>query len=70
MQSTSYIVLPIPDHAFFKQTVLQKDFGEGLLKLGAFCTKSLDFAAAGVPFGIAGQPFLTSFQKLLAPFVI
>src|SRR6204780_2175348 len=41
MQDTSCLVLPIPAHTFFKQTVLQGQIGHHLLQCGGLTTKIL-----------------------------
>lgn len=39
---TSFAVLPIRDHAFFEQVVLEGDLGQRLLELAGFGAELLD----------------------------
>src|ERR1700692_1865647 len=60
MQDTSCLVLPIPAHTFFKQTVLQGQIGHHLLQCGGLTTKILHLARGCSSRRITGQPTLKS----------
>src|SRR5690606_19234060 len=70
MRRTSFAVLPIRDHAFFEQAVLEGNLGEGLLELSGFGAQRLDLIGGGLTGGIAGEPLLAGFEELLGPAVI
>src|SRR6202167_217299 len=55
MQDTSCLVLPIPAHTFFKQTVLQGQIGHHLLQCGGLTTKKLH-PPTGRPARRGGRP--------------
>ena len=67
---TSCAVSPIPDHAFFKQPVLQHLFGKHLLEVMHLTAQVLDLARGCLAGGIARKPLPASFQKLLRPAVV
>src|ERR1700722_1691061 len=70
MQDTSCLVLPIPAHTFFKQTVLQGQIGHHLLQCGGLTTKILHLARGCSSRRITGQPTLAGLQEFLRPTVI
>src|SRR5215471_2579739 len=70
MRSISCDILPIRDHAFFEQAVLEGDLGQRFLELAGFGAQHLDLIGARLAGGIAGQPLLAGLQELLAPSVV
>jgi hypothetical protein len=70
MRDTSFAVLPIRDHAFFEQAVLEGDLGQCLLELAGFGTQRLDLIGRRLTSGVAGKPLLASLKELLGPAVI
>ena len=64
------MVLPIPDHTFFQQAILQHSLGQGLFQLYGLLPQGLDLATGCLTLYVARQPLAASFQKLLAPAVI
>ena len=70
MRDISFLVSPIPDHAFFEQPVLQHLLGQRLpevARLGTQCAfTSLRGRLAG---GVAGKALLAGLQELLRPTV-
>ena len=65
MRDTSFLVSPIPDHAFFKMPVFQHLLGKCFLEIAGLGTQRLHFIAGGLTRRIARQTFLARFQKLL-----
>jgi hypothetical protein len=63
-------VVPIRDHAFFEQPVLEQDVGQRLLEGAHLSAQLLDLAGRRLAFGVTRQPLLAGFQELLRPFVI
>ena len=53
-------VLPIRDHAFFEQAVLEGDLGQCLLELAGFGTQRLDLIGRRLTSGVAGKPLTAS----------
>jgi hypothetical protein len=70
MRSTSCDVLPIRDHAFFEQAVLEGDLGQRLLELTGFGAERLDLVGRRLANGVAGQPLLAGLEELLGPSVV
>src|SRR5450755_3671404 len=70
MRGISCDVLPIPDHAFFEQAVLQRRLGQRLLELARLCPQHLHLVGGGLTCRVAGQPPLAGLQELLRPAVI
>ena len=70
MRGISFVVSPIRDNAFFKKPQFQGLLGNNFFQLTRLATKSRHLARGGCSGGIAGKPALSSFQKLLRPFVI
>jgi hypothetical protein len=70
MQRTSFAVLPIREHAFFEQTVLEGNLGEGLLELAGFAAELPDLVGRCLSGGVTGEPLLASFEELLGPSVV
>ena len=64
------MVVPIRDHAFFKQPVLEQDIGQRLLEGAHLTAQFLDLAGRRLAFGVARQALLAGFQELLRPFVV
>ena len=70
MRDISYIVVPIRDHAFFKQPVLESQIGNAFFQGARLPTQVLHFAAGGRTGSIASKPALSSFHEVLGPGVI
>ena len=70
MRDTSFLVAPMPDHAFFEQPVLQHLLGQSLLQITRLGTKRFHLIGGGLACRIAGQALLACFQELLRPTVI
>ena len=70
MRRTSFAVLPIRDHAFFEQAVLEGGFGQRLLELSRLGAQRLDLVGGRLARRVAGEPLLAGFEKLLGPAVI
>src|SRR5687768_10518614 len=69
-RSSRCAVLPIRRHAFFEQTVLQRELSHDLLQSRGFATQVLDLIRGSRPRRIAGQPLLARLEELLRPAVI
>ena len=63
-------VLPIRDHAFFEQAVLERGFRQRLLELARLGSQRLDLVRSGLARGIASEPLLAGLQELLGPAII
>src|SRR5436309_8125517 len=63
-------ILPIREHAFFKQAVLQRRFGQRLLQLARLGPQRFDLVGRRLARRIAGEPALAGLQELLRPAVI
>jgi hypothetical protein len=59
-----------PDHAFFEQTVLEGQIGDGLLEGGRLDPKIFHLGARCLACGVARQAALPGFEELLRPAVI
>src|SRR5688572_30845294 len=70
MRDTSFAVLPIRDHAFFEQAVLERGFCQCLLELARLGSQRLDLVRSGLARGIASEPLLAGLQKLLGPAIL
>ena len=70
MLNISYIIAPIPDYAFFEQTVLKNLLGKGFFKLTCFAAQTFDFRCIGFAFSITRQAFLACFEKVFRPTII
>jgi hypothetical protein len=70
MRGISFAVLPIRDHAFFKQSVLEGDLGERFLELAGFGAELLDLVGRRLAGGVTSEPLLTGLEKLLGPTVV
>ena len=70
MRDISFLVAPIPDHAFFEQPVLQHLLGQRLLEVARLGTQRLHLIAGGLACGIPGQTLLARLQELLRLAVI
>jgi hypothetical protein len=65
MRDTSCLVVPIRDHAFFEQTGLEGEIGDGLLEGGSLGPKVFHLGARCLTCGIARQAALPGFEELL-----
>src|SRR6185503_15432226 len=70
MRRASFAVLPIRDHAFFEQAVLERGFCQRLLELARLGSQRLDLVRSGLARGIASEPLLAGLQELLGPAII
>src|SRR3981081_1060880 len=67
MRDISCDILPIRDHAFFEQAVLQRRLGQRLLELARLCPQSFHLVGGGLTGRVAGETPLARFQELLRP---
>src|SRR5579863_3489836 len=70
MRDISCDILPIRDHAFFEQPVLEGDLGQRLLELAGFGTERLDLIGGRLTGGITREPLLAGLEELLGPPVV
>src|SRR5215475_6997369 len=70
MRGISCAALPIPDHAFFEQSVLERQLGYDLLQSAGLSAQVLDLIRGGGSRRVTRQPLLARFQKVLRPAVI
>src|SRR5262249_18415140 len=70
MRNTSRSVLPIPENAFFEQTVFDQDLSQGFLELARLSLELLDLVRGRLTRRVAGEPFLARLQELLRPTVV
>ena len=68
--TTSFGILPIPDHAFFEDAIFQRQVRHDLLQIAHLALQAAYFPGRCLALGIAGEPPLASFQELLRPGVI
>ena len=57
-------------HTFFKQAVLNQDFGQRLFELPGLSLEILDLVRGRLPRRVAGEPLLACLQELLRPTII
>ena len=67
MRDTSFVVVPIREHAFFEQSQLQSLFSHDLFQITGFPTKVFDFSRGRRTRRVARQTLLPCFQELLRP---
>ena len=70
MRDTSFVVAPIPEHAFFEKAQLQGLFGHDLFKSRGFPTQVLYLVRRCRTCCVPSQALLPSFKELLGPAVI
>src|ERR1700687_2863475 len=70
MPDTSFLAVPIRDHAFFEQAQFQGLLGDDLLQRPGFPAQLLDLAAGRRPLGIPRKASFSSLQELFRPSVI
>ena len=70
MRGISFLVAPIPDHAFFKHTVFQSVIGNQFLHVTHFVAKVFHLTGACSAFSIPIQPAFASLKEFLRPTVI
>ena len=63
-------ILPIRDHAFFEQAVLEGGFGQRLFELARFGAQCLHLVRGCFPCRVTGEPFLAGFEELLGPTIV
>ena len=64
------MVVPIRDHAFFEQPVLEGEVDNRLLKSRSLGTQLLNLGAGRLTRGITRQPFLPGLQELFRPGIV
>src|SRR5271157_1016140 len=70
MRGISFLVSPIPDRAFFEQSVFQGQLGNDLLQRRSLAAQLLHFVRGCSPRRIAGQALLASLEEVLRPAII
>ena len=70
MLDTSCVAVPIRDHAFFEQTVFQRQVRNTFLERSGLAAQFLDLVGGGSTGCIASKPTLSRFHELLGPRVI
>src|SRR6476620_11233126 len=70
MRSISCLVLPIPDHVFFEQTVFERQFSDDLLQCAGLAAQVLYLVRGCCAGRIAGEPLLPGLKEVLRPAVI
>jgi hypothetical protein len=70
MQDTSFVLAPIPEHAFFEKAKLKRLFGHDLFQIAGFPTQVLYLVRRCRTCCIPSQALLPSFEELLRPAVI
>src|ERR1700688_5048799 len=70
MRSISCLVLPIPDHVFFEQTIFERQFSDDLLQCAGLAAQVLYLVRGRGPCSVASQPPLAGFQEVLRPAII
>ncbi len=62
MQDTSFLVAPIPGHAFFENPELERLFRHNLLQIAGFTAQVFHFVGRGGSGGVARLMSLTIFS--------
>src|SRR5690554_1603978 len=70
MPDISCVVVPIRNHAFFEQTVLEGQVGHAFLQITRLRPQVLYFIAGCSAGRVTGQPTFAGFHELLRPGVI
>src|SRR6202040_3628352 len=70
MRSISCLVLPIPDHVFFEQTVFERQFSDDLFQCAGLATQVLHLVRFCCAGRIAGEPLLPGLKEVFRPAVI
>src|SRR5712671_6720159 len=70
MRSISCLVLPIPDHVFFEQTVFERQFSDDLLQCAGLAAQVLYLVRGCCAGRIAGEPLLPGLKEVFRPAVI
>src|ERR1700732_4961901 len=70
MRSISCLVLPIPDHVFFEQTVFERQFSHDLFQCAGLATQVLHLVRGCCAGRIAGEPLLPGLKEVFRPAVI
>ena len=70
MQDTSFVVVPIRDHAFFEQPQFKGLFGNHLLQITGLTAQVFNFARRRCAGRVACQALLPSFEEFLRPAVV
>src|ERR1700719_4512322 len=70
MRSISCLVLPIPDHVFFEQTVFERQFSDDLLQCAGLAAQILYLVRGCCAGRIAGEPLLPGLKEVFRPAVI
>src|SRR6056297_26349 len=70
MQDTSFVVSPIPDHAFFQHSVFDREIGNRLFEGDRLGTQLLYLRARRLTRRVTGQALLARLEELLRSTVI
>src|SRR6516162_2094901 len=70
MLSISCVVSPIPDHAFFEQSVFEGEVGDDLLQGLRLSAEILHLVGSRSPRRVAGKPSLAGLQELFRPAIV
>ena len=65
MQDTSFVVVPIRDHAFFEQPQFKSLFGNNLFQVASLAAQVFDLRRGRRTSRIASKAFLAGFQEFL-----
>src|SRR6202023_2351322 len=70
MRGISCLALPIRDHAFFEQTVFQRQFRHNFLQGAGLTAQILHLVRGRCARRVAGEPLLPRLEEILRPAVI
>jgi hypothetical protein len=65
MRDTSFVVVPIPEHAFFKKAQFERLLCNHLLEILGLAAQFLDLITVCGPRGVTGQLFFPASMKSL-----
>jgi hypothetical protein len=70
MRGISCLALPIRDHAFFEQTVFQRQFRHNFLQGAGLTAQILHLVRGRCARRVAGEPLLPRIEEILRPAII
>src|ERR1700758_3998658 len=70
MRSISCLVSPIPDHAFFEQSVFEGEVSDPLLQSLCLAAEILPLVGGRSARRVAGKPSLAGLKELLRPAIV
>src|SRR3984885_7627579 len=70
MRNISCLVSPIPDHAFFEQSVFEGEIGHDLLQRLRFAAEILHLVGSRGARRVAGKPPFTGLKELFRPAIV